>query len=335
MKIARRVTFSTMLMAALSSTVWASSEADFLQRSAVWVTGTYTESSNNGMSYGALVQQAGIVANGTNGEKRHVFVDPDLEFDYALGYSYHFPDSQTRFFFTYDHFTDENTSTNQTIENLHRVPTIANPTVGWGQARNHADELRFGLAHALHFSPLFHLDLSGFFEWDEVKRDLNEWIVGGGSPGVAYRNTYNRVQGWGPGVGARARTAPFLCYPDVGFFVGANTTLLWADNVYETDFWDQTTLMYHYDPEHTESVVGKIDISFGLDYARRLSNMVVDVALGVRYMNMFNVFKNGNAYENPVYPGSGAINYAANLGYPNDWGRVGPFLTFAIGGTQA
>lgn len=331
MKKVLKVTFGTMLAAGLVTSAFAG-ESELRQRGAVWVTGTYTESSNNGASYGDIQQSPTVVAN-FDGERRHVFVDPDLEFDYALGFSYHFCGTETRLFVSYDHFSDHNDSTNVNVRNLNLTP----PSAAYGKVTNHADEVRIGLTHSLIFSRRFEFDLSGFFEWDEVKRDIDEAIRSGNA--FATRNSHNDVQGWGPGIGARARTAPFRCYPNVGFFVGGNAALLWADTNYEVIAFDSTGLTYHYDPEETESVVGKLDISFGLNYTkcfRDMSGMLVDIALGVRYMNMFNVFKNGNAYFNPVYANSNAISFAANIGSAaNDWGRVGPFLTFAIGGADA
>lgn len=341
MKKSLGITLGTVLAAALSSTVFAD-ENEFLARSAIWVTGTWTEASNNGTSYGDMQQSPPInIANGVaaiDGVHRHVFVDQDMEFDYALGYSYHIPCSATRFFVSYDHYRDGDDSTNSPfMRNLGVTPNSS----AYGHVSNHAQEFRIGLSHTTKFNNQFHFDLSGFFAWDEVKRDIDERITNS-NQALFYRNTFESVKGWGPGVGGRARTIPFICYPNFGFFVGANTTLIWAENDYEASLRDNAngieTLIYGYDPESTESVVGKIDISFGLNYSRQLRDFscsMIDIALGLRYMNMFNVFKNGNAYQNPVFPGSNANDFAANLGYPNDFGRVGPFLTFAIGGAKA
>lgn len=337
-----KIAYGTMLSMALASTAWA--HMDIFERGAVWVTGNYTEPSNNGMSYGAIVQSPGDNI-GRNGEKRHVFVNNDLEFDYALGFSYHIADTRTRAFVSYDHFSDANDANNENTLNLNNIdPNVLGPSAAWGHVHNHADEVRVGLSHALDFNSRFHLDLATYFEWDEVKCNLEERVSGVGDDVLiaAYRNTYNRFQGWGPGLGARARAIPVSKYSNVGFFMGMNAAMMWGDNVYASSFRQDIgngeVLAYHYDPEVNHSLVGKLDVSFGLDYRcyrQDLSDAVVNIALGIRYMNMFNVFKNGNAYQNPVYRGSNNVDYAANLGYPNDWGRVGPFLTFAIGGAGA
>lgn len=338
MKKALKFTFGTMLAVGLAQSAMAN-ESDILRHGSVWVTGTYTESSNNGLSYGDLAQGPSPVL-GFDGARRHVFIDNDMDFDYAVGLSYHFPQTHTRLFLTYDHYRDENSSNNSTIRNLAFSPSPASPTVASANVTHHADEVRLGLSHTLNFSRQFHFDLIGFFEWDSVSREMFEFISD--STGHGSRDTYNKVEGWGPGIGAMARTVPFKCYPHFGFFAGGTTTLLWSDNSFEeTAFFGPagvSSLLFDYDPEETDSMVGKIDISFGVNYCRHMrdfSNMVFDVALGVRYMNMFNVFKNGNTYSNPVYPGSNTVEYAANLGNPNDWGRVGPFLTIKLGGSHA
>jgi hypothetical protein len=62
-----------------------------------------------------------------------------------------------------------------------------------------------------------------------------------------------------------------------------------------------------------------------------------DMDLGMRYMNMFNVLKNGATAFNP---NAGANNDVANdfaprLGAAFDWGRYGPFLRFSVGGADS
>lgn len=348
MKKAFKVTIGTMLAAALSSTAFAD-EGDFIANSAIWVTGTYTESSDNGVSYGDILQAPGILGSNFDGNHRAVFIDGELDFDYALGYSYHIPCTHTRFFVSYDHYKDSNESTNTNVRNLGFLPFFGvNTTDAIGRVTNRSQELRIGLSHALCFGRQFSFDMSAFFEWDEVKQDLYERIEQSLTPEVRTRYTNEKVNGWGPGIGGRMRAIPFACYENWGVFASTNTTLLWADNDYESTL-DSTSLghLYTYDPESTDSVVGKIDISFGINYNRKFSDLccsMIDIALGVRYMNMFNVFKNGGSYANPVYnsgytPGIGEGSafepYSANLGSAQDWGRVGPFLTFAIGGASA
>lgn len=335
MKKALKVTFGAILAAGLASTAFAG-ESDVLNRGAVWVTGTWTEISNNGVSYGDLVQTA--TAGTSDGQKRHVFIDPDMEFDYALGFSQHFCGTKTRGWVTYDHFSHAEDSSNTNVRNIGSVPTPATPTFATGNVQNHSDEVRFGLTRTMDFMQGFSLDVSGFFEWDQVKRTIDEAISGPVAGSFAARTTYERVQGWGPGIGARARSAPFRCASNIGFFMGGNATLIWADDQFESSLVDDGALVYLYDPEQTETIVGKIDISFGIDYSRCMRDFggtILDIALGVKYMNMFNAFKNGNAYQNPVYIGSGGFAYSANLGTSNDFGRVGPFLTFALGGGDA
>jgi hypothetical protein len=62
--------------------------------------------------------------------------------------------------------------------------------------------------------------------------------------------------------------------------------------------------------------------------------MSAGVSLGMRYMNMFNAFKNGNvAYNNG--PAVNAPGLPVYLGGSNDFGRIGPFLQVRLGGADA
>lgn len=349
MKKVFKKTLGSLCLIALTSAVWAN-EFDLFQQSAIWATGNYTQGSNNGESYGDVLQtQVNPISNLGDGGRRHVFVDNDAKFNYGLGYSYHIANSQTRFFVNYDHFVDGDSSSDDYIRNIDVDPATVVPptrTDGSGYVSHRTDELRLGLIQTLKFMPCFDLDIAGFVEWDRLKRKMDQYVSQAGITGPSSLHIEDRVQGWGLGIGSRARTRPFRCYPSIAFFMEGNTALIWGANEFEEQAFDaqQTSpgnLLYSYDPEKTRSMVGKIDISLGVNYNRHFAqwcDVALDVTLGLKYLNVFNAFKNGNTYSNPLYYSTqnpAAVNYAANLGYPNDWGRIGPFLTFAIGGVDA
>jgi hypothetical protein len=307
---------------------------------------TYSRSTSNGLSEGDLL----ITSIPFDGERRTVFLEPDYEPDFDVGISFHFPQSNSRVFFNYDHFKDHKEDNVLNIRNLGLQPTINSYSLTNGHARveHHYDEYQLGFSHNLDFHPRFYLDLLAYFEYDHLSRNFFETIEGinGQSPRVddfGTRYTQNGVKGWGPGVGVIGHLIPHPRYSNIGIFIGAKTALLRMHNNFDQEYTFGSTLtpssdgFYTYDPESTHSVVGKLDINFGLDYScgirSGMGKLFFDTSLGMRYMNMINVFKNGNAAYNPILVNP--VGFAANTGYPNDWGRIGPFLQFSIGGAQA
>lgn len=338
MNKALKVTFGTVVAVSMMAAATASAhEGDIAHRSAVYVSANNTKSTNNGLSVGEqlFVPPVGVLDNSSN----HKFLDPESSWDWGVGFSYHIPHSQTRFFMHYDHYNDNNSNDDEVL--VVRNFGDISPEVAGVQHR--ADEFRIGFNHMFRSTPRFSFNLGAFFEYDKVSRNINEIAADGGV--VIGRDTYNQVKGWGPGVGVMTRATPSICHPSWGIFVGANTSMIYAENKYRqqaiTNVAIPSTLVYSYNPDESHSLVGKLDISFGIDYARILCSdmgkVMFDVALGMRYMNMFNVFKNGNtAWSTSVYNATGfQPDFATYLGGSNDWGRMGPFIKFKIGGANA
>lgn len=348
MKQALKYTFGTMLLAGLSVPAVAhrhGHERPYINHSAVWITGTYTETDNNAMSMGDQWFQQASNANAADAGRRTIFLDPDAKFDFAVGYSYHIPHSHSRFFITYDHYRadDENTSTGNML-NL-GVPLVNfspfNNNSAYGRVDQKSDELRIGFSHRMGMSPKFNVDLSAFFEWDDVERTLYETInTPTGGADFRTRTTHSEVEGWGPGVGVMTNLRPF-CNLHWGFFVGLKTALIWADNDWDQIAFSATEptfggLLYNYTPESSNSMIGKLDIKFGIDYCTAirsdLGHYLFEAELGMRYMNMFNAFKNGNTAFNQQSQFESVNDNAIFTGSAVDFSRVGPFLTFKIGG---
>lgn len=312
---------------------------DFVTRSAVSITGTYTETSNNGLSMGDYQ-----IAPSTSGfvGRRAIFINPDSEFDYAVGYTYHIPCTSTHFFMSYDHYrTEDENSAFGDVVNIEISPILNTQVSDTARVEQHSDEFRVGFAHYLDFGRAFVLDLSGFFEWDKVSRSLyetaaGEVLFGNSSFAIASRSTDSKMDGWGPGMGVMAIIKPFND-PHWGFFVDVKTSLLWVENTFSQSLQNSQPPLalvgdYSLDPEGSESMVGKLDMKFGIDYCKVFPSAMFEAALGMRYMNIINALKNGNTFFNPFWPN---LSYAANTGFPNDWGRIGPFLTFRVGGKDA
>ncbi|MBS0289932.1 MAG: hypothetical protein JSS07_07875 [Proteobacteria bacterium] len=347
MKI-KQVLFSSLILGNFLTTAFAYVPFD---RFALEGALTYTKPSNNGLSVGDLEFANSGILNIFDGGFQHVFLDPDNEFDYALGLTYHLLNSDTRFFIYYDHYVINEEQGNINIRNLGMDPFFQD-TVGFAGVRESAYEFSIGIIHDIHFDRLC-LQLHGFLENDKVAQTLEETLNQARVPiGEEFfsgthraRTTENVMHGFGPGIGMFARVYPFRCYPQWDFFAGAKTTLLYANHGYSQALIGSTPTLndnfYLYEPEKTVSLVGKLDIQFGINYHYAfkydMNGMQWDLTLGMRYMNMFNALKNGNAAYNPHADDDNEMfpNFPANLGYSQDWGRWGPFLKFKMGGAHS
>ncbi len=339
MKKALQVTFGAVMALSIVGTVQAYDAA--LGRTALLLTGTYSKTTNDGLSYGDILLAPSTVP-GTPGDgyRRHTFIDPDWEFDYGIGLTHRFCGSKTHFFMYYDHFRGDDSAATSGVRNL-GIPLAGNGAITNGSmdVETKSDEFRLGLSRGLNVGRHFSLDLGGFFEWDKIERNSEEYQSQAGVPN-RFRSTENEVKGFGPGVSVMARAFPSQNYCHFSVFMGAMTTLLYANNEFDQALYVGEDLFYQYQPDDSKSVLGKLDISFGIDYCNRIrtdcNGMTVGMSLGVRYLNIFNAFKNGNtAYNNAIQAGGAVEGFAANTGSTNDFGRIGPFFQVRIGGADA
>ncbi|MFI4937614.1 MAG: Lpg1974 family pore-forming outer membrane protein [Candidatus Berkiellales bacterium] len=332
MKKALKVTFGTMLAASMASPTFAN-EYDVLQHLAVHVNGTYTKASENGLSYGDILQAPTQVGGG-DGFRRQLFLHPDYEFDWGAGASYHIPRTFVRVFFHYDHFNDGNNTGGST--DTRDLGLGAPPPTSTAMASVHhtSNEFTLGIDRRINLGRRYHIDTAAFLEWDRIRRDMHEQNVN--TAVFAFRDTENKMRGWGPGVGIKGHGLPFQCN-NFGIFASAMATLLYSTNTFSQTEEGNNLLRYSYDPEDTHSIITKFDINFGVDYESVFridaGKMQAGIALGMRFVNYVNAFKNGNTFFNPEFTPGGT--WAANTGHPEDWGRWGPFLQFRIGGAHA
>lgn len=346
MKKAYKVTFAAMLAAGLVGSACAD-EKDLWRNSAIHVNGTWTKATENGLSFGDILVTP--AQDSEFGTRRAVFATPDGHFDWGIGYTYHFACTKTRFFFHYDHFNDGHNANSATQLSALGLPSSLSDNLvsGSGVVHNKSDEWTFGIDRRLAFGPCYVIDTAFFLEWDKVRRNFGERAVQDISPSPTVptiarstRDTYNRFRGFGPGIGIKGRGIPFAC-PNVGVFASFASTMLYGKNYFTSALYSSVTvedivsetLVYRLDPEESRSIVNKFDITFGVDYKRTFQlncdQVQVGLALGMRYVNYINIFKNGNTFFNPLSPSS---SFALNTGHAEDWGRVGPFLQLRIGG---
>ncbi|MGD9592351.1 MAG: hypothetical protein AB7V32_07520 [Candidatus Berkiella sp.] len=348
MKKALKLTFGTMLAVSMAAPIAAVAHQDWFDHVAAWGDVTYMKPSNNGLSVGDFAQPSAAAA--FDGTRNHFFFEPESEFDYAFGISIRAPRSHhTRFFVSYDHTQNDNDlEANVNIRNLGVVPTIAFPeSFGTYEYDVNAHEFRVGAVHDLHFGDHFCLDVLAFLEYDRLRQNTFETISQRSGAEYRTRETENLIKGFGPGFGLMSRW--YASNPHWHVFAGANAVLLKMENEYSQTFnvvrfpggGSPQGTYYDYQPFESDSIVGKLDINFGVNFhcafKREMHGAKWDIALGMKYMNMFNVLKNGNtAYQvNGAANAQVPQNFAPYLGAAQDWGKWGPFLRFKLGGAQS
>ena len=337
MKKAFKVTFGALLAVSMAAPIAAVAHDPIANHLAVWGDLTYMRPSNNGLSVGDFGTLP-FPAN-SDGAHNHWFVAPDNEFDFALGVSYRLPHTHNRVFFSYNRFgADEDRQGDVNIRNLGLAPAAGQPTQGIVEYDIKSHEYRLGLIHDLHLGDRFCLDILAFLEYDRLKQNFNEGISNFNLTDVRARETENKIVGFGPGVGFMSHW--YARNPHWQLFAGVNSTLLRTENHFHQQFSHLVggADYYIYEPEETDSLVAKFDIEFGLNYncsfKHELHGIKWDVALGMKYMNMVNVFKNGNTAYQPLSFNGGDVR-PVYLGAAQDWGNYGPFLRFKIGGNHS
>lgn len=327
----RALKFSLAALAAAA--VAAPAQASVIDKLAVKAAATYTEASGNSLNF-ANVLVAGVAGNGV---WRPVFVEPDHEWDYSLGLSYRIAGHNTRFFVDYDHFRGEETreiggNGVQALGQANAAGTVVTSAV-----EHKERDFKVGFVHTLHFGPKFETDLSGAIEYAKMQRTVdNQHRVG---VAVQYQEIFNETEGWGPFMAATGRVYPWgdqnRCW---SFWARAGVGLLYSDHTFTHRLQDNAIPPVFNDssmnPEDTKSIVTRVEADLGVEWNRVMradfSDLQLGVRLGVRYHNVNNAFKNGNLLQIP------AANALVNINSsPDDYGRMGPFLEFKIGGANA
>lgn len=321
----------------------------FTDNVSIYVTALYTKPSNNGLSIGGYPS-----ATASNGIFHTIdrlnsaaFLSPGYSWDWSYGLSYHFPCTDTRGFLEFDYFGDNDKrhvpggslTVNPEEDDLEYSVT--------GDVAEKMRSFRIGLTHNVNIGCRMLVDLAGFFEYNKLSRGVHIWNpvrLDEDEIATYYQEANNRVRGWGPGVGIKLSGSPSDCYNNFKLFAGLRTSVFYAFNNYSMSSWiggisENETQLFYFEPESSHSLVTKLDVNLGMDYRCLLKlfgcKTQTEFTLGARYINYLNVFKNGNNA-----PASYAVNSSTFPSFPihgvsNDWGRVGPYLQFRIGGCNA
>lgn len=310
----------------------------FMNNVGVYGTALYTKPSNNGLGMGTF----------TTGDARYLPVlAPSYGWDFNFGISYHFPCTSTRLFFDYERYTDSDLRRVDGAFGFVTPPSGSEPAVV-ADLLETAQVFRLRIDHAISIGCQFFVNLSGFFEYNKLSRAYHEWdsFTATGVLNQFYIETNNHVHGWGPGVGLDLSGKPWICNPAFTLFLKSRATVFYGENVYTASGISSVPASgtyegAYFEPESSHSLVAKFDIDLGIDYSRKLTlwgcPMQSGIAIGMRYINIVNAFKNGN-----IAPLSYGINNPFNnvvnfpiLGVPNDWGRLGPYIKIRVGGADA
>jgi hypothetical protein len=290
------ITLSTLALAAISS----SALANGLERTAVTAAGTYTKPSGHDLNF---VNEA----LGTN-YSRPLVINPEFHWDYNFGMTHRLADSNTRLVLNYDHFNNDNRRTFNTTE---------------GYVKHKDRDFKVGVNHTLEFGPKFDLVLGGAFEYAKIQRNFNI------DTGVNNTKTFNEAKGWGPYVSLLARGFPMSKSCGMSLYGNAGIGVLYAQNKFNQQVRNAAGALQagSFDPQNTKGALAKVDAGFGVEYQRTMrsdmANLLLGVRLGVKYNNYLNGLRN-NVDSNDAY--------ASNQ---RDYGRIGPFLEFKLGGADA
>lgn len=327
MKKALKYTLATLAAASLVAPVYAFNGVN-VNNFAFSAAATYTEASNNGLHMG------NSVLSGTAGAPitlRPIFLEPDHEWDYTLGLTYRLPNSDTRFFLDYDHYRGSEDRRAFGINALLQAPSVH--TDGYVKHKDH--NFKLGLKRTLEFGSQFEMVYGAGFEWAKVERNFTVSAVDAG--GTHHRASYDEAEGWGPYVDVLGRAYPFNNNRCWSVFAHAGLGLLYADNSPYVDYIEdgvRPATGLNIQPEETTSIITHVEADLGVEWNRVMradfADMRLGMRLGLKYLNYINAFKNGNLYQ---WPASGLH---ANLNTsPDDYGRMGAFLQFTLGGANS
>jgi Legionella pneumophila major outer membrane protein precursor len=339
MKRALKYTLSALAAAVVAAPAMAGNTLD---NSALYVAGTFTEASGNGLHITDL-----NTANDAGGSSwRPVMLDPDHEFDFYVGFSYRLADTNTRFFIEYDHFKgDESREVVGAAALSAGVPVNIAP-VTTANVEHKERDFKFGLRHTLDFGPKFETVLGAGLEYSKVQRTFTTQSLWTG-PNSRFREMFDETEGWGPFVEAKGRAYPWGNESrNWSFWARGAVALLYSDHTGRFEMREpgvgipQLTNNYTFTPEDTKSIITRVEADLGLEWNRVMradfNDLLLGVKLGVRYHNMMNAFKNGNLNQVVATSSEGGAGLTGDLNTsPNDYGRMGPFLEFKIGGSNA
>ncbi|HET9843376.1 MAG TPA: hypothetical protein VFP93_01795, partial [Gammaproteobacteria bacterium] len=241
---------------------------------------TYTEASGNTANY---------AYTGFPQTWRPLFVEPDHEWDYALGLEWRIPGSNTHVFFDFEHFRDDASETAVGAGTFGALP-VAGATA-FGSLEHREKDFKLGLRHTLEFGPHFDLALGAAIDAAKIERRFNEI---GTDPvvGVGTRFTHEETDAIGPFFDVTGRAYPWgqgrygNCW---SLWARAGFGLLYAEHDYTLTTAVPGLVLPSFDPEDTNSIITKVEADFGVEFGRVLRldfiNMSLAARLGVKYIN--------------------------------------------------
>jgi hypothetical protein len=333
MKTARNITLVSLLAAGVF-TVPAYAH-DWLDRSAVKATVTYTEPNQHGFDFASNLTNALI-------NDYIQFVGTKQEFDWALGLEHRYDDT-SRLYIDYDHFDTDEDSDFNTTRGAQR--DLFNPNNDEGIASSlgafdlDVDTLRLGTRHRLKFGHNYNVDLGAGLEWLSADRDFTVTQ----SSGVGYTGVLREeadFDGVGPFLDVTAKYYMQSRLKGFNLQAYAGAGLLYSEThftsvltrVGATGFQPDREV---FDREKVKGVSSEVVMKLALGWDYCFSNKsMLSTSLGYmiqHYTDVFDYGAVGGAYS-VFFSGeersAGKGNSSANFPFT----RQGPFLEFKWSG---
>ncbi len=333
MKRALKLSLAALAAASIVAPVQAAS----WDKVAVKIAGTYTEATGNGLHFAEVLSAPTAAA----GQWRPVNVQPDHTWDYSAGLSFRLAGNDTRLFFEYDHFKDDESRiiSGVGVSALGVNAGAVLVTTVSSTVEHKERDFRFGLVHTLHFGPKFDVDVAGALEYAKMQRRQNTQARD--AAGLVHASeTFNEAEGFGPNMSATGRVYPWGDHNrDWNFYAKAGVALLYSDitATHQQRIISANPVAFvggtSFNPEDSKSILTRVEADLGVEWTRVMradfSDLSMGVKLGIKYQNTTNAFKNGDLFQAGP-SGLGGINTS-----PDDFGRMGPFLEFKLGGANA
>ena len=328
MKTARNITLVSLLAAGVF-TVPAYAH-DWLDRSAVKVTGTYTEPNQQGFDFAAAA---------TGAASDYVqFVGVKQEFDWGLGLEHRMNNGVSRLFLDYDHYDADQSSRFTTAAGGQRDLLIAGGastvTESFGEYDVKTDAFKIGTRHRLEFGHQYRVDLGAALSWLDLDRDFTATQTVGAQ--VATLTEEFDFDAFGPFFDVSAKYFPRsknMKGLNLQAYVGAG--LLYSESKFKARLHDTTVADDEVvDREKVKGVTAEMiaKLAVGWDYAF-CNKSTLSTSLGwmmMHYSDVFDYAAMGGSYQ--AWFGNQARAGSGNSSGAFPFTRQGPFLEFKWSG---
>ena len=338
MKTARNITLVSLLAAGvLSVPAYAHEHLEhYVDRSAVKVTGTYTEPNQFGFDFAAAATGAGA--------DYVEFVGVKQEFDWGIGLEHRMDNGVSRLFLDYDHYDADQSSRFNTDPTGQRDLLFGGVGGGgagtivesFGEYDIRTDTFKVGTRHRLEFGHQYRIDLGAALSWIDLDRDFRATQTDNANPAnVATLNEEMDFDAFGPYFDVSAKY--FLHGKNMRGFnlqAYAGAGLLYSESKYRATLVRPGVDTEVFDREKIKGVTAELAgrLAVGWDY-RLCNKSTFSTALGwmmVHYKNALDYAGMGGSFS--VSFSEQERSGTSNSSSAHSFTRQGPFLEFKWSG---